>query len=165
MSLPYSQLRFNARLPLAERLPLPSPLSVYVETINICNFKCTQCPVSQPNYFELVGGKARLDRDTYSRFLDDLRSMGGVVSLKFYGEGEPLSNPDLPEMISAAHEAGVCQRSEVTSNGSLMSESLAEKLVLSGLSYIRFSIYGLSDAEHRDRTGSRVSVDRILQNI
>jgi len=162
---PYSQLRWTDRRPLADRLPLSGPLSLYIETHNTCNFKCVQCPVSFDDYYEIVGGQSRISDARYEKLLDELAAMGTLKSLKFYVEGEPFLDKRLPRMIKQAVDAQVCERTEVTSNGSALTPQNVRATVLSGLTYLRISIYALTEERQKSITQSGVSLARIYENI
>jgi hypothetical protein len=40
----YASLRSGNRISLADTSPIAAPLTIYLETTNICNFKCIYCP-------------------------------------------------------------------------------------------------------------------------
>jgi MoaA/NifB/PqqE/SkfB family radical SAM enzyme len=99
----YSSLRSNKeRIPLGESVPLMGPLSVYLETTNICNFKCVFCPESFTNYSEISGGLFRLSSDDFSRVADQLAEVRTVKTLNFYMMGEPFANKELLSFVSEA---------------------------------------------------------------
>ncbi len=125
----YSPLRSNKeRIPLGDSVPLMGPLSVYLETTNICNFKCVFCPESFASYSEISGGFFRLSSDDFSRVADQLAEVGTVKTLNFYMMGEPFANRDLLSFVSEAKRKKVAERIIVTSNGSLIKPKLYDDL-------------------------------------
>jgi radical SAM protein with 4Fe4S-binding SPASM domain len=163
---PYSRLRDPAsRLPLAELLPLPHPWAVYLEPTNVCNFKCKFCPESFADYEQQVGGFRNMDAGLYDKVVSDLVSLGKLKVLRFYMLGEPLLNKQLGAMIRKAVDAGVAERTEVTTNATALTEQRAHELVDSGLDYLRVSIYGVTDKQNLEVTGSKVPVAKILENV
>lgn len=126
------------RQPLADLLPLPGPMAVYIQTTSACNFRCLQCPVSAPDYAEQYG-KGRMSTGEFATVLAKLNGSGVLKVVRPYGLGEPLLDPTLHEKIALAAALGV--RTELTTNGSLLDDRWAERLVRSGLQYLRVSLY------------------------
>lgn len=162
---PYSQLRGKDRPDLANQLPLRGPLSIYLETTNVCNFKCRQCPVSFDDYYEKIGGRATIDLQRYETLLCEIVELGRLKSLKFYSEGEPFLNKNLPGMISRAIKSGACEYTEVTTNGSALSPNTSKEIVESGLHYLRVSIYSVDQERHKFITQTNISINKIHSNI
>lgn len=165
-TVPYSQLRQQRRLDLAASLPLAMPLAMHVETSNICNFACRMCPVSFPDYEQVVGGLTSLPFDIIDRMFADLTAAGGQLkTLKLYGEGEPLVRKDIAAVIEAARGRGAAERIEITTNGSALTGRVARQLIASGLTYLRVSIYGVTEEQHRFVTQSKVPLATIRKNV
>ena len=162
----YSSLRNPAsRMPLGELLPLQHPWAIYLEPTNICNFKCKFCPESFSDYEQQVGGFKNMDLSLYKKVINDIRLLGRLKVLRFYMLGEPLLNKNLGAMIRQAVDAEVADRTEVTTNATALTEQRANEIIDSGLSYLRVSIYGITDQHHFDVTGSKFPVARILDNV
>jgi hypothetical protein len=94
-----------------------------------------------------------------------VRSLGRLKVLRFYSVGEPLLNKNLGRMIRHAFDQRVAERSELTTNATALIETQARELLDSGLSYLRISIYEMTDERHVRVTGSKVPVARILENV
>jgi radical SAM protein with 4Fe4S-binding SPASM domain len=163
--LKYSDLRTSQRINLEENVPLEKPFTVFVEPTNVCNFRCKMCPESLEDYATQAGYYNRMPFWMFRNIVDDLKSLGKIKSLKFYFEGEPLLNPELPEMIKLAKDSGVSERIELTTNASLLTKLMSEKLVKSGLDYLRISIYALNDDDYQTTTQSRWKASQIIENI
>jgi radical SAM protein with 4Fe4S-binding SPASM domain len=163
---PYSKLRDpNTRRPLGQLLPLPHPWSMYLEPTNVCNFKCKWCPESFPDYEEQVGGFTGMDLGLYEKIIAEVRALGRLKVLRFYSVGEPLLNKNLGRMIRHAFDQGVAERTELTTNATALNETRAKELIDSGLTYLRVSVYAMTDERHVRVTGSKVPVARILENV
>jgi hypothetical protein len=52
---PYSQLRSDQRINLAEAVPLAAPFTLHIEPTKICNFRYSYCPESLPEFERLTG--------------------------------------------------------------------------------------------------------------
>lgn len=163
--IPYSQLRKADRLPLRDLIPLAMPWSLFIETTNTCNFKCKFCPESFDDYGEQVGGYAEMDMDFYRKIIADIKHMGKLKVLRFYAYGEPLLNKNLAMMIRHAVDEGVTERTELTTNGSALTQKRSAEIIVSGLDYIRISIYGMNAERHKKTTGSSIDPKRIQNNV
>jgi len=163
---PYSQLRTSEpRINLAEAIPLPAPLSLFVEPTNVCNMKCSFCPESFPDYSTSAGYYQKMDKNTWDLLADQLLTWGITPkALRFYGLGEPLLNPLTPAMMRESILWGIADRIELTTNGSLLGLR-AEEIIRSGLDYLRVSVYGTTNEQYRQVTGSRYTADDIRQSV
>ncbi len=152
--LSYPELRTSPRLDLNQAIPLPRPLTIYLEPTNVCNFKCVMCPESSATYGTEAGYYQHMDAMTWQKVFSELKRWGKIKSLKFYFEGEPLLNRALPSMIQQAHDWDLAERLELTTNLSMLDHAYAFKLIGSGLHYVRISVYGVDD-RHQLTTGSK----------
>ena len=88
----------------------------YVEITNICNMACSFCHGhSRP--------KGRMDKNTFSRILDQLE--GKTQYIYYHLMGEPLTHPELSEFLQMAAERGF--KSIITTNGTLL-DKVGQKL-------------------------------------
>jgi len=165
MSSSYTTLRSLPRLDLVKAAPLPGPISVYLEVTNICNFKCVFCPESFSNYEERAGGLFRSNDTEIFGVLDQLAALGSVQTLSFYMMGEPFVHKSLMDFVRYAKAKQAAQRLIVTSNGTLLLPKVFSSVVQSGLDYLRISIYGGTEARHRERTQNNTPLARIRDNV
>lgn len=166
--LKYTELKNHNRQNLRDIIPLKKPFTLLVEPSNYCNFRCISCfqSIQADNYLKEHRGLMALD--TYRVVLDQFRAWEGdklkVLKLSLYGE--PFTNPDFCEMLRLAKEAGIAERIETTTNASLVTEGIAEKLVAYGIDYIRVSIYGGNQKRYEEVTNTEnVSMEAIYQNL
>ncbi|MEW6409376.1 MAG: 12,18-didecarboxysiroheme deacetylase [Nitrospirota bacterium] len=101
-----------------------------------CNLKCVHCyaqaiPLNEPHPEELTTEEART-------LIDDLSEFGVPVIL--FSGGEPLVRKDLPELAQYAKEKGM--RAVISTNGTLITSSVAHLLKEIGLSYVGISLDG-----------------------
>src|ERR1700722_16719967 len=99
--IPYTQLRKDSRLNLAEAVPLPAPLTVYVEPTNKCNLSCDFCPQSLEDYEDRTGPRQHMTLSLYAKVMAEIEALG-IKSLKLYFFGEPLLHPQIAEMVALA---------------------------------------------------------------
>lgn len=161
----YTQLRNGSRQPLERILPLNFPISMYIETTNRCNIRCTYCPLSLDKYSKTVGGFKTMSLDVFEKIARDIAENGPLKVLRFYLMGEPLVNPKLPEMISIASTMKLSERIELTSNGFLLDENKSIALINSGLDYLRISVSSVDPERHKRVTQSNYAVSKLYDNI
>lgn len=163
----YTELKSTNRQNLMEVLPLCKPFTVLIEPSSLCNFKCIQCfqSIKGDSYFTRNRGNMPLAR--FQQVIEQLTAWPGpklkVLKLSLYGE--PLVNPDFCEMLRMAQEADIAERIETTTNASLLSRDIAEKLVECQLDYARVSIYASDQERHRAITGSGMEINTIHENL
>lgn len=111
-------------------LPPKIPQVVQIGITNLCNFDCKMC---QRKY---LGVKfENMDFVLFKKVVDKLV---GVDEINLTGWGEPLIHPKIIEMIKYCKDIGF--KTAFTSNGSLLTEDLGEKIIESKLDKITFSI-------------------------
>jgi MoaA/NifB/PqqE/SkfB family radical SAM enzyme len=80
----------------------------------------------------------------FSKILTDLEDYSSPPELFFGGYGEPLSHPDIMDMIHQAAALGI--RTSLITNGTLLSAKLIDALVRAGLDKLWISI----DSSHQE---------------
>jgi len=161
----YEMLRRAPRQKLSDIVPLPMPFTIYIEPTNVCNFSCSYCPQSFDDYRERAGGLSSLTVESCAKILDEIAAMGRLRTLNFYMLGEPYANRSLPAFIAMAKERDVADRIIVTTNGTLLNKQMAAETIASGLDFLRFSIYGSTTERQREVTRSKITLDRVIDNI
>ena len=116
---------------------------IYIEPTNACNLDCSTC---MRNVWEEPLG--RMAWATFQRVLDGALSFSPLPSIFFGGFGEPLAHSAVFEMIAAARRVG-CE-TELITNGTLIDETAAARLVEAGLKRIWVSIDGASPQSYAD---------------
>jgi radical SAM protein with 4Fe4S-binding SPASM domain len=167
--LKYSELSSVNRQNLRDIIPLEKPFTVFIEPTSVCNFRCVMCPhgdgKSADAYFSRNVGHMPMAR--FRHVLEQLAKWPGasLKALKLYMLGEPLANPDFPEMLRLAKAGCYAERIEVSTNGSLLNQKMAEHMVDVELDYLQISIYATEQARHREVTGSKLDIQRIQDNL
>lgn len=161
----YSDLRKIQRVNLADAVPLQMPFAMYIESTNICNFKCTFCPESLPDYKEITGGFNVMDLAKVEDICQQIKAMGKLKTLNFYMMGEPFSNKHMPAYIATAKKYEIADKIIITSNGSLIKPEVAEKIIDSQLDYLRVSIYAATQERMERVTGTHFKLSKIVENV
>jgi radical SAM protein with 4Fe4S-binding SPASM domain len=163
----YTALKEHERQNLADVIPLAKPYTLIIEPTSLCNFRCVQCfqSLAEPSYFTATRGNMSLE--LFRTVIAQAASWSGplfkVLKLSLYGE--PLLNPDFPEMMRLAREANIAERIETTTNASLLNDRVIDAMIEQKLDYVRVSIYAGSSEKHAQITRSSVNLPRIHDNL
>jgi radical SAM protein with 4Fe4S-binding SPASM domain len=114
------------------------PIVVWNMT-NRCNLKCLHCYINA----EDRAYRDELSTDEAKAFIDDICRMGCPVLL--FSGGEPLLREDLFELGRYAAAGGI--RPVISTNGTLITPQMAEKIKQAGFQYVGISIDG-AEATH-----------------
>lgn len=161
----------NNRIILRDVVPLEMPLCISIEPSDACNFSCVMCHHSNPEYDVINPCKQNMSIGLFEKCIKDIEQWcvktGKTIKvMKLYSMGEPLINPNITYMIERVKKANICQLLEITSNVSLLTYELGERIVESGLDVFRASVYSIDEARNRYITGQdRFDVDRIYDNL
>jgi len=113
---------------------LTYPRTVYWECTNLCNYNCIHCYSSSGN----KNKTAFLPFKIIKKMIREFARLG--VEFLSIGGGEPLLYPDIFNAIKYATSLGLAI--EMTTNGSLLTSQVIEKLKSSGLKFIQISLDG-----------------------
>jgi MoaA/NifB/PqqE/SkfB family radical SAM enzyme len=135
--------------------PLPDELQV--EVTAACNLRCPMC---------LVRYRPPLDRVRHSMGIDMFRALvdanPNLRRITLQGLGEPLLAPHLLEMVELASARGIDVG--FNTNGTLLTEARAERLVRAGLAWLHVSFDGATAGTYEAiRDGARF--DKVLANV
>lgn len=162
----YSDLKNTDRHDLRDVIPLKKPYTLLIEPSSTCNFRCRMCFQSAAQD-DFKDKRRNMDMSLFCKILDQAKSWPGerfkVLKLCIYGE--PLMNPNFPEMLSLAKAADVADRIETTSNASMLNEEICLAMIKAPLDYLRVSIYSAIPEQHRAITKSNVPMERIHDNL
>jgi MoaA/NifB/PqqE/SkfB family radical SAM enzyme len=135
----------------------PALAKVIVEPTSACNLNCRTCV--RHSWDEPIGS---MSMATYRALIAGLRDVPTLRTIALWGIGEPLVHPDIVEMVRLAHDLGV--RTEMITNGLLLTEQMAERLIVAGLDRVVVSIDGVTPEAQADvRSGA--SLQRVRRNI
>lgn len=133
------------------------PIYVEISTSGACNHRCRFCAL---DYLDYKTGLA--DFKNLKRAVKDM-ARGGVRSIQFGGEGEPLLHPKIKEIVQYTKSLGIDM--SFTTNGAFLKEDLL-KDVLPLMTWIKVSIdAGTPETHakiHRPRIGD---FNTIIDNL
>lgn len=135
----------------------PKTKKVYFEVTNYCNFRCGFCPINVS-----CRPWQHMDFSLFAKGVDDIVEKDIAEEVGLHLMGEPLLYPHLYEAIEYANEKGL--RTQVTTNGSLLTEERAHKLIDAGLDRLTISLQMFGEIEHANRQTS-IPFDRYYRRI
>ena len=151
-NLRYTQNAHSMRNGAAEGM---GPVVVWNST-KTCNLKCMHCYMqsdAQKYKDELTTAEAK-------KFIDDLADFNVPVLL--FSGGEPLIRPDFFELAEYAQKKGV--RPTLSTNGTLITREVAQRIKDIGVGYVGISLDGLKDVNDKFR-GVEGAYERAMEGI
>lgn len=113
------------------------PLNVDIESSSRCNLKCEHCFRQYMDMHE----SDFMPMSLYRKIVDECAGYR-LFTLKFSMRGEPTLHPEIVEMVDYAKKKGI-KEVWVNTNGSLLTEKMAEGFIRAGLDCLTVSFDGL----------------------
>jgi MoaA/NifB/PqqE/SkfB family radical SAM enzyme len=148
---------------------MPSDLLAFTQTrrplvfwniTNQCNLSCSHCYI---NAGPKAQRKEELSLNEAKAFIDDLAEMR--IPLLMLSGGEPLVRKDFWELAAYAKTKGL--KTALSSNGTLITRRVAEKIKEHGIEYVGISLDGSKNETHdaiRNQPGSFDKSVKALKN-
>ena len=130
---------------------------VYFEVTNSCNFRCDFCP----SYLS-ERKRQHMDFALFEKGIDDIIRDGITDTVGFHILGEPLLYPRLEDAVRYAKRRGL--RTEINTNGSLLTEERIQALADAGLDMLSVSVQLTNRYNHAAR-GSDIPFDRYYRQM
>ncbi|MBI4855605.1 MAG: SPASM domain-containing protein [Acetobacterium woodii] len=155
------------RIPLADNLPLHTPLLIQIFPVYACNFKCGYCIYAiDKSKHGYISDRVFMEMDLYKKSIDGMKQFDKKVKmLRFAAIGEPLLHKNIADMIDYAKNADIADNIDIVTNGSLLTEKLSDDLINAGLSKLRISLEGLSNEDYKKNSSVNIDFNRLVQNI
>lgn len=133
------------------------PIYVEIGPSGSCNHRCIFCA------FDYVGyKKVFLDTKVLKRRLLEM-AKGGVKSILYSGEGEPLLHKDMADIILHTKRVGI--DAALATNGVLLDKNISQKC-LSALTWVKVSLNaGTKQTHAKIHCCNKGDFDRIIQNL
>lgn len=140
-------------------IPLAKPYWIYISLSHRCTYNCQMCGVVKIlKGYELAG-------EALKKTLDEIASWKSDCVVMFTG-GEVFLRKDAFELIGYSVKKGL--KTESVSNGSLINEEMAFKIISSGLQNIAVSIDGARESTHdsiREKGAFKKAIDAITHLV
>ena len=118
---------------------LEFPSHFEIETINACNARCPMCTIDEWNKEEKL-----MDDHLFRKIVQEIsENKSNVKRVNLYRDGEPLLDRKLPDRIELCNQLEVPSVS-ISTNASLLTPELSERILQAGLKMITFSLDSLS---------------------
>ena len=137
--------------------PVTHLSKIYIEPTNRCNLECRTC--IRNIWDEPLG---EMNRPTFVRIVEGIRSFSSPPTVFFGGLGEPLAHPDIVEMVTKTKALG--SSVELITNGTLLTKPLSQQLIDAGLDVLWVSLDGATPESYADvRLGA--ALPEVLANL
>jgi MoaA/NifB/PqqE/SkfB family radical SAM enzyme len=133
------------------------PEIVQIESTNMCNAKCVFCPRDEMHRVEGI-----MSMELYRKVVDECAELG-ITHVRMHNYGEAFLDRTLVEKIRYAKQKGI-KEVGLISNGSLITDRVAQGIVDAGLDAINISV-DASGREVFDSTRIGLNYDKVIANI
>jgi PqqA peptide cyclase len=130
-----------------------NPLALIAELTHRCPLHCVYCS----NPLELTARAEELPTGAWSRVLEEAATLG-VLQVDFTG-GEPLSRPDILELIRAARAVGLYVN--LITSGMPLDEVRLAKLIEAGLDHLQLSFQGAREDTAAEISGTKAHAQKL----
>jgi tungsten cofactor oxidoreducase radical SAM maturase len=135
---------------------LPDVRKLYIQPTTGCNLHCRTCIRNVWNEHE-----TQMSMNTFRRLMESLDRLPGLTRVVFSGFGEPLTHPNILEMIETVRQRNTAVT--LGSNGLLLSAEMARELVRLGVDRLVVSVDGVKPETYASVRGAMLS--QVLNNI
>ena len=134
------------------------PSQILVELTNSCNLRCPVCPT----YFAMKRPRGFMDFKLFKSIIDEFKDAAKKPGIYMMYAGEPILHPRVAQFVEYAAKNGY--KTFISTNATVLTENLSEKLIKAGLSDIHLCIEGLTKESHETyRVGS--NFETVKRNI
>jgi MoaA/NifB/PqqE/SkfB family radical SAM enzyme len=139
------------------RRPATHLSKIYIEPTNRCNLNCVTC--IRNSWDEPLG---EMSSSIFSRIIESMRIFSPPPDVLLGGLGEPLSHPNIVDMVRQIKELG--SSVELITNGTLLTKSLSVRLIDAGLDMLWVSLDGATPESYKDvRLGA--ALPEVISNL
>ena len=138
------------------------PLFLQLETNQICNLLCPSCPIGQPEAYTKYISSEKMDWELYQKIILEGEKYD-CPSMEPQGTNEPFLDQNLENYIKFAADHGFIDIM-LNTNGTILSEERARKVLKSGITRLRFSLDAATkETYEKVRLGAKYDVT--MKNI
>jgi PqqA peptide cyclase len=131
----------------------PTPLALIAELTHRCPLHCVYCS----NPLELGRRADELSTQVWSRVFREAAE-AGVLQVDFTG-GEPLTRPDIVDLVRAARQAGLYVN--VITSGLPLDEARLDELIQAGLDHFQLSFQGATEDSANEISGTKAHAQKL----
>lgn len=153
------------RIRLEEHIPLDTPMRVIIDPSSVCNFRCYYCPHGNKEA-RMTMPQSIMPAELAKKCIDDLTEFPQKIKKLLFAQiGEPLLNKELPEIVAYASKRAVAECLCITTNASVLTPELSEKLISAGIGRFDISLYGLNSESYQSFCKYSIDFDMLQKNI
>ena len=116
------------------------PKYLSIQTTSLCNGHCIFCPYDE---IKDLFPKMIMEESLFRKIIDECSQYKNIERIILYLNNEPLTDPYLIERINYTKEKIPWASVHILTNGSLLTDELADRLIDSKLDWIGFSLHGI----------------------
>ena len=140
-------------------------MSLVIEPASLCNLTCNFCDLHSGRSGKMHKEKGVMSLEQYHLILDEIDNLGfRFETVFFHGNGEPLLNKNLADMISMAVDRKIGGRYVMFTNGTLMTPDIFDQLMTSGIDEINVSLDTINPEVYKKVKGKDLLAD-VLDHI
>ena len=138
-------------------LNIKKPLSVAIETTNLCNAKCSFCPNK-----DLNRKKGIMSSELFKKIINDCKDFQPKYILPILN-GEPFLDPNIINRIKLINEEIPTARVMLFTNANLMTPQISDQLFNLNIHMITFSINAVDSKKYIQRM--KLNYETTIENI
>jgi radical SAM protein with 4Fe4S-binding SPASM domain len=138
-------------------MPVPPPFMVSYSITTKCNLKCKHCYSGSVD----EASPDELSTEEAFRLIDELSSWG--IGLLIIDGGEPLCREDMLDVVKHASSKGL--RTTIGSNGTLIDEDTARRMLDAGVMAVAISVDGADAKTHDTLRGIDGAFEQTLKGV
>ena len=159
--------RDTDRVELWKVAPRAVPFALGITPSDICNFRCNYC--NQSTEAGIADAKI-LSWENFIILAEQIERMikeanEKIKIIRVIGNGEPLINKRLPDMVKYISDHNFADRIEITTNGSLLTHQMSDALIEAGLTRLLISVQGVTKEKYEEICGYQIDYDKYLEQI
>lgn len=151
---------------LGEIFPLDTPFTIIIDSSELCNFRCSYCfrsdtDMSHWGYAKLKNNMSWL---TFEKTVAQIKEFPHAIkTISLSNHGEPLCNPQLPQMVEYIKAQGIEARVSIHTNASLLRGDMLHALARTGIDRIVVSLQGLSSSAYQKVCGHDLDFEQLIE--
>ena len=138
------------------------PLFLHLELNQICNLRCPSCPIGQPQAHAKYISSEKMGWNLYQKIILEGEKYD-CPSMEPQGTNEPFLDQNLEDYIRFAADHGFIDIM-LNTNGTLLTEERARKVLKSGITRLRFSL-DAATKETFEKVRLGANYDTTMKNI
>ena len=137
------------------------PPYLQIEPSSICNYRCVFCFETDKTFTDKKNGfMGKMDKDLFKNIIDQIE--GNIEFISLASRGEPLANPDIPEMLEYCSNKFL--NLKINTNASLLDEKKIHSILAGGVKTLVFSA-DAADEKLYSELRVNGNLKKVLKNV